>query len=189
MSNHLCGDGIPFSLRCVVVSSVPLFFIIRCLGMTSVLARTSSRNYWLVRISKDIVLDLSLSNRCYWTLTWRWVDLQNSQVQCFDLADIFGTFGRFPMRNVLGKYSTRTQSVLHRFQIICCKNWTVEVLRVEHSIFGSLLNALASSPSTKRIWVDAYFCFRPLDYLIVFQYQCLLDIEQIIEHFEVGVPV
>ena len=63
------------------------------------------------------------------------------------------------------------------------------------------------------ICVDVYFCFRPLDYLIVqkrrsrpsrefpinrthiqnlgfmFQYQSLRDIEQILEFFEVGVPV
>ena len=52
------------------------------------------------------------------------------------------------MKQVLGKHATRTQSVLHRFQL--CGKWTVEILRVEHSIFGLLLNDLASSPRTKR---------------------------------------
>ena len=54
------------------------------------------------------------------------------------------------MKYVLGKDSTRTQSVLHQFQIILLKNWTVKILRVDFSIFGSLLNALASSPSIRR---------------------------------------
>ena len=36
---------------------------------------------------------------------------------------------------VLGKYFTRIQSVLHRFQIILCKSWTDESLRIDVSYF------------------------------------------------------
>ena len=55
------------------------------------------------------------------------------------------------MTSVLGKCSTRTQSVLHQFQVILCKNWTVETLLLHFSIFDSLLNDLTFSPSIRRI--------------------------------------
>ena len=77
-------------------------------------------------------------------------------------------------------------------------------MRVEHAIFGLLLNDLASSPSIR----DVYFCFRQLDYVdlvheealqsiggniqnsgLMFQHQSLSDNEQILELFEVCVPV
>ena len=181
--------------------------------MTSVLARISSRDSWLVRSSQNTIFWIfSLSNRCHWTLTWRYFVLQNVQVQLFDLADSFGSSGRFPMTWVPGKYSIRTQSVLHRFQIIRCQNctWWNSLSWAVH--LGLLLNDLASSPSKRRNLSRRTSAFCPRDHLIVrecrsrpwgscptngchnqnfslmVQCQFLCDIELILKFFEVCVP-
>ena len=49
-----------------------------------------------------------------------------------------------------GKHSPRTQSVLHQFQGILYKNWTVEILQLDFLTFDSLLNDLTFSSRTKR---------------------------------------
>ena len=88
--------------------------------------------------------------RCHWTLKWILFDLQNFQAQCFDLSRLFGSSGTSPMKWVVRKYSTRTQSVLHQFPKILCKNWTVEILQLDFFIFDSLLNDLTFSPNIRR---------------------------------------
>ena len=54
------------------------------------------------------------------------------------------------MTFVLGKYSTRTQCILHQLQIILCKNRTVEIILLGPPIFDLLLNDLTFSPIIRR---------------------------------------
>ena len=46
------------------------------------------------------------------------------------------------MKQVLGVYCTRMQSVLHQFHVVLCKSWTVEIIQLYVSIFNSLPDAL-----------------------------------------------
>ena len=54
------------------------------------------------------------------------------------------------MTCVLKKYSTRTQSVLLRFEVIFCKNCTAENILLDFPLFASLQNDLTFSPSIRR---------------------------------------
>ena len=64
------------------------------------------------------------------------------------------------MKRVLGKYSTLTQSVLHQFQTILSKSWTVEILQIDFSIFGSLVNAcIFSKHKTESEYRCVLFAF------------------------------
>ena len=89
---RILGDGflwiVPTSERLWILIFLQVYnwefrtsFRLQGRGMSSVLVRI------LIRNLKYIFLNfLSLSIRCYWTLTWRWLDLQYPQVQYFDLA-------------------------------------------------------------------------------------------------------
>ena len=50
---------------------------------------------------------------------------------------------------LFGKYSTRTQSVLHQFQIILCKNQFVEISPLDLLIFDLLLQDTLFFPSIR----------------------------------------
>ena len=88
-------------------------------------AEKSTLSQHLEASSRRHLLDqFSPSNR--WTSTWRWFDLQILR----DLLDkclvSLESCGESAMVWILCKHSTRTQSVLHQFQLTLCKNWTVE---------------------------------------------------------------
>ena len=124
--------------------------------MSSAPARISSRNSWLVRNLKNIVLNfLFSSNQYHWTWTYLQVFLDFS--------------GGFPVTLVLCKYSTRTQSVVHHFQVIIWKNRFVETLPLDLPIFDLLLQDLTFSHAWDEIWINSYFCLWPLDRLIMSQ--------------------
>ena len=171
--HHLCGDRIPSSFRCFIVSSIPLPFV----------SRTEKRPV-PVRESFRVFLDFSefkykflhflfLSNRCRWTLTWRWSGLRIPKVRCSVFATHSGSLEESAMTQVLGKYWTRTQSVLHRFQIILCmKQWKCFNLIFPSSIcFWVFWHC---SQAWEGIREDVYFCLRPIDHLIV--RKCIVDL-------------
>ena len=83
-SHHLCGDGIRVSFRCLAESSVPLLFIAGAKECP-----VSSRESLRFLTCSEFEMHLSelppSSNRCHWTLAWRWSVLQNFQVQCLIL--------------------------------------------------------------------------------------------------------
>ena len=88
-----------------------------------------------------------------------------------------------------GKYTTRTQSVLHQFQVILCKNWTVEILQLDSPIFDSLLNDLTFSPSFRRNLKISSMRELSKNFGLMVQYQFLRDIEYILKFLEVCVSV
>ena len=83
---------------------------------------------------------LSLSKQYRWTSTWRGLFLQIVLVSFCERSDLLGSFEESAMMCVLGNFPTRTQLVLHRFQIILCTRWFVGSLEVNFSISHSLLN-------------------------------------------------
>ena len=104
--HHLTSCGLPFSFRKVTLVSIP--FLFTC----SAPARISSRNSWQFRNLKYIVLNFLFSSiQCHWALTWRWFDLQNSQVQ-YVFYRSFWILWTNSNDVSPGKYSTRPLSVL-----------------------------------------------------------------------------
>ena len=88
---------------------------------------------------------------------WIWETVLFVSYSCpFDVVehwheDHSGSSEEFPMKQVLGIYSTRTQSVLHQLQVILCKNVTVEIVVTWFShLRDLLLNGLTSPPDTER---------------------------------------
>ena len=165
MSDHVCSDGISFSLRFVGVRSVPLLFVSRTEecpvssreSLRAILDlfgfwNTSFQGIWntlFPRNLKYIFLNfLSLSNRCHWTLTVE--DDSSFKVFRFNVSILqvfLDLLEDLHSRKSWENIPLETQSVLHqfsaRFGLSKFFNWIFPSL-------GSLLNAPASSPSIRR---------------------------------------
>ena len=94
-----------------------------------------------------LLIFLSLSNRCQLNIDMKMIRSSNFSGSMFRSCR---SSGESQMTRKSWDKSTRTQSVLRQFQIIHPKHWTVEILQLDFSIFGSLLNTLTFSPSTRR---------------------------------------
>ena len=148
---HLWSCWIPLSFRKVLCFSIPLLFI----------SRTEERPVSLrefLRVFPDFFLNsknkfhrfLFLSNQYRWTLTWRGSGLKIPQVLCSAFANYPESLEESAMMQILGKYSTRIQLVLHRFLSILCKKRTSWILPLDLPIFQLHLSYHSFSPDTVR---------------------------------------
>ena len=124
---HLRRYWIPLSCRRLLCFSIPLLFI------SGAPARISSRTSWLFFWiwSTNLIVSFSCQINIVEQLIWRWSSLWISQSSMFRFVNHPRSVEESAMTQMLGRYSTRIQLLLHRFQVIPNKKRSLKILLLD----------------------------------------------------------
>ena len=162
--HHIC-DQIPFSIRFLDVSTVPLLFPSGSQDRPMCSLKPASVvSYSMSICNTGFSSSLLYSNQCHCTLTWRWSFLWIAQVHTATQRPSFCESLRgYWLSGTRGIFFTRVPSVLHRFDPILWNNLCPETIGSFSSKYllvqYSYLPSTALSPKRCRSW---RVCIQPL---------------------------